>query len=223
MARLLSPDEVARAGRFGFETDRTRFILSRGTLRTILARYLLADPSQLCFQLGAYGKPRLSGRFADAPIQFSLSRSRRFSLFGFARCQRIGVDLEEIRPIPDAEHVAALLFSLHENLAWSHLPGHLKKKAFFNGFVRKEACVKAMGKGFFQPPHQVEVSLVPEDPAQIVRINGSEEEGAQWSLQELDPIDGHASALVTECSQCRISCWSWQPIEMRGHVHLSSV
>lgn len=213
MARYLSSDERARAGRFRFERDRTRFILSHGALRTLLAGYLSADPSQLCFHPGTYGKPRLSGKYAETQIQFSLSRSSRFSLFGFTRCRRIGVDIEEIRSMPDVEHVAALLFSRYEKQVWNRLPAHLKNMAFFSGFVRKEAYVKAMGKGFFHPPQDVEVSIELEEPIQIVRVDESEEGGSRWCIQQLDLADDHMAVLVTENGPCRISCWIWQTTE----------
>ncbi len=49
LAPLLSADERARAERFRFPRDRDRFIVSRGTLRTLLGRYLNTSPDRIQF------------------------------------------------------------------------------------------------------------------------------------------------------------------------------
>ena len=57
LAGTLAADERARAERFRSPTDRTRFIVARGLLRAILARYLDRDPAAIAFRYNAYGKP----------------------------------------------------------------------------------------------------------------------------------------------------------------------
>ena len=57
---LLSPDELQRADRFRFDRDRNRFIVSRGTLRTLLGSYLNRPPEELRFDISAYGRPTLA-------------------------------------------------------------------------------------------------------------------------------------------------------------------
>ena len=54
---LLTDDELDRANRFCFEMDRQRFIAARGTLRSILSRYITIYPSRLRFYCNQYGKP----------------------------------------------------------------------------------------------------------------------------------------------------------------------
>src|SRR5258708_16468453 len=56
---LLSADERRRADRFHFAQHREHFIVSRGSLRTILGRYLNIDPGRLTFAYGPFGKPTL--------------------------------------------------------------------------------------------------------------------------------------------------------------------
>lgn len=210
MSRLLSHDEGTRAARFYFERDRRRFILSRGILRMLLALYLSVDPHKVRFCPGTYGKPNLGDEHFDSGVQFSLSRTRRFSLLGITRGRSIGVDIEEIRPMQDVEQLASQIFSQNENLEWDSLPNQLKETAFFRGFVCKEACIKAMGMGFFQPPEQVEFSLEPKISRTVARINGCVAEASRWSLLEIQPADGHVAALVNEHGTCRISYYTWQ-------------
>src|SRR5215218_8481807 len=57
--RTLEPEELDRAGRFHFEKHRRHFIVARGFLRSVVARYLGTQPEALRFEYGAYGKPAL--------------------------------------------------------------------------------------------------------------------------------------------------------------------
>ena len=49
LLRILSADELERAGRFRFERDQKRFIVARGILRKILGSYLKINPRNLRF------------------------------------------------------------------------------------------------------------------------------------------------------------------------------
>src|SRR5271156_5403842 len=55
--QVLSSDELTRASRFHFPSDRQRFIASRALLRTILASYLATDPRGLSFSYSKKEKP----------------------------------------------------------------------------------------------------------------------------------------------------------------------
>src|SRR5271165_1082951 len=57
---FLSLDELQRADRFRFDKDRNQFIVSRGTLRTLLGSYLNQHPEELRFAISAYGRPSLA-------------------------------------------------------------------------------------------------------------------------------------------------------------------
>src|SRR5215207_4413624 len=70
--RILEAHELERAGRFHFEKHRRHFIVARGFLRSIVARYLETQPESLRFVYGAYGKPALAG---EHTLRFNLSHS----------------------------------------------------------------------------------------------------------------------------------------------------
>ncbi len=67
---ILTDDEVDRANRFSFEIDRQRFIAARGTLRSILSRYLTICPGHLRFYYNQYGKPFLAPEFSSYLLNF---------------------------------------------------------------------------------------------------------------------------------------------------------
>ena len=66
---LLSDDEQTRADRFYFERDRRRFVVARGTLRSVLAQYVKRPPENIQFGYEAAGKPYLISS-GDAPQLF---------------------------------------------------------------------------------------------------------------------------------------------------------
>src|SRR5580704_19709552 len=72
LAKLLSPEEMARADRFHFERDRRSFIVCRGTLRRLLAFYTSENAADIQFRHGPMGKPYLVGL---PELQFNLSHS----------------------------------------------------------------------------------------------------------------------------------------------------
>src|SRR5262245_27792982 len=81
---LLNPAEREKAGRFHFQKDRDHFIVARGTLRTILGRYLNIPPQQLRFCYNAYGKPALESESVLSAVRFNLSHSHGVALYAIA-------------------------------------------------------------------------------------------------------------------------------------------
>lgn len=212
LARALSEDELQRAERFRFERDRTRFILCRGTLRRVLGRYLNETPERVRLRATARGKPGLAEGHEEGGLRFNLSHSGGYALVGVARGQEIGVDLERVRPVPEADQIVQRFFSQQENAAYFALPPDKRPEAFFACWTRKEACLKATGEGFFLPPDRFDVAFDPDAPARLLRIDGDPERAARWSLQALTPVDGYAAAVAVEGPCERLSCWQWPAI-----------
>jgi hypothetical protein len=77
-------------------------------------------------------------------------------------------------------------------------PPEERPSAFFNAWTRKEAFVKAVGKGFSLPVNQVEVSLEPGAPARLLAAPAGHGPVPRWSMAALEPPSGFAGALVVE-------------------------
>src|SRR5688572_13150682 len=60
LAAVLTPDERARAARFGRAEDRARAVVSRAMLRSVLAGCLGATAGEIHLVSGARGKPALA-------------------------------------------------------------------------------------------------------------------------------------------------------------------
>ena len=209
LTQILSADEQERVNRFYFPKDRDRFIAARGLLRLILARYLNTEPSHLRFSYNPYGKPDFIDESGRNGLRFNLSHSQGIALFAITRGREIGIDLEYIRSDLADSQVAERFFSHREVQALRALPKHSQPVAFFNCWTRKEAYIKARGKGMTLPLDQFDVSLVPGEPAALLYVNDDPEESSHWSLRDLVPGPGYAAALAVEGHDWGLKCWQW--------------
>ena len=192
--RSLSGDESERASRFCSERLGTAFTLSRGILRVLLGRYLAIEPNSIRFAYGARGKPRLS--FTETPLEFNLAHSRRLATYAFAVGCELGVDIEEVRPIPDQEDIVRRLFSREECAEWLGLDLSQRDEAFFHCWTRKEAYIKALGDGLSVPLDSFRVSLGPGVPAALIHAAGDPGAAGKWSLCSLAPGAGYIGSLA---------------------------
>lgn len=209
LQQILSADERERAARFRFPKDRNCFVAARGLLRVILGRYLDADPRELRFGYTTHGKPFLTTQSAADPLRFNLSHSDGLILYAITRGREIGIDVERVRSDLADEGIAERFFSPREVAELRGLPKHLRGKAFFACWTRKEAYIKARGEGLTFPLDQFEVSLVPGGTAALLTTRPDAEEASHWSLRHLDPAPGYVGALAVAGRDCRLRCWQW--------------
>lgn len=205
----LAEDERARAERFYFQTDRERFIVARGALREILGGYLKKAAKSVSFCYGPHGKPALARDSGGNAIRFNLSHSQGVALYAVTRGREIGVDLEFIREGLEIEQLAERFFSQREIAAFRGLPVGLRKHAFFLCWTRKEAYIKARGEGLSLPLDQFDVSLIPGEPAALLRTQADPDEALCWSLTELSIGPDYVSAVAVKGHGWSVSCWQW--------------
>jgi 4'-phosphopantetheinyl transferase len=209
LVATLSTDEQQRADRFHFDRDRWRFICGRGVLRQLLGTYLNVSPVDITFGYGTYGKPALSGR-GEGLLKFNVSHSHELALVAVGDVE-MGVDVEAIRPMADADEIASRFFSSREVADLRALPLTLRDAAFFACWTRKEAYLKALGSGLARPLDGFTVTLAPATPIELV-VHGDARETARWSIRELSPPAGYAAALVTEGCPTQVRSWQWPPM-----------
>ena len=206
----LSAEELRRAAGYHFQKDRKHFIVARGVLRDILGRYLKIEPSQLRFCYNSYGKPGLAGETIGETLCFNVSHSHALALYAVTHDRAVGVDVERIRPDLADEDIAERFFSPREVAALRALPANMQPEAFFNCWTRKEAYIKARGKGLSISLDQFDVSLAPGEPTTLLSVNGESKEASRWSLQELVVGSGYAAALAAEGHDWQLKCWQWR-------------
>jgi len=205
---LLSNDERERAARFHFDEHRRRFTAARGILRTLLGRYLESNPHDLRFEYSDHGKPFLVGTHTR-DLRFNLSHSHEVALFGFTIGRDIGIDVEQIRPDRSTPEIAERFFSRREVEALFALPREQQTGGFFRCWTRKEAYIKAKGKGMSIPLDSFAVSLSPEEPASLLWVRDCAEEPARWILREPQAGSGFAACLAADDQPTEFQHWSW--------------
>jgi 4'-phosphopantetheinyl transferase len=203
----LTADERQRAERYLFQKDRTFFVVARGLLRVLLGRYLRQDPPHLRFIYGPHGKPALATDTGGGALRFNVSHSHGLALYAITRGREVGVDVERIRPKVAQEKIAERFFSPREVTLLRALPAPLQATAFFACWTRKEAYIKATGEGLTLPLDQFDVSLVPGEPAALLRTAWDPQEAARWALQDLAPAPGYRAAVAVAGHDWCLTCW----------------
>jgi 4'-phosphopantetheinyl transferase len=137
---------------------------AHAALRTILERQTAAP---LEFALGQMGKPYLP---AAPELKFNLSHSRGMALVAVALDVEVGVDVEQLRPLPDYAAIAERYLPPSE-------PDVLDANDFFRRWTRIEAMLKARGVGLF---------------------GAGTELAGPWTVQEIDAGPAYAAAVAAE-------------------------
>jgi 4'-phosphopantetheinyl transferase len=196
-SRTLNDDESARAARFHFEQHRRRFVLARGVLRALLARYLRIEPAEVRFAYGPYGKPSLVEEHGVSGVRFNASHSHELAVYAFAQEREIGVDVEYVKSDFAGEEIAQQFFSAHEVQTLMSLPESERAAAFFRCWTRKEAYIKAIGNGLSHPLNGFDVTVAPHEDAWLIRDHRDDHATSHWSMFNLE-LEGYAGALVVE-------------------------
>jgi 4'-phosphopantetheinyl transferase len=189
----LSPSEKQRAEAFRYQRHRTAFVLSHGVLRTLLGRYLNMEPGSVSFTYNPYGKPSVG---TGSGLDFNLSHSGDMALYGFAHACPLGVDVEQVRSIPEMNSIAAQYFSPEECAELSGVDEMRRSEAFFNCWTRKEAYIKAIGHGLALP-----LKTIPAADS--------------WSLCHLVPAPGYIGALAYAGAE--------RPVEVRKDLAAEAI
>ncbi len=211
LARALDATELHRAQRYRFCADREHFLVRRGLLRALVGSYLAVRPASIRFSAGCHGKPKLGPAFDGSGIHFNVSHSTGWALYAIARNRSVGVDIESMNPARADPAIAARFFATGEQADLRTLSGADWVTGFFNCWTRKEAYIKATGKGLSYPLDAFEVSLLPGVPARLVRVNESPRKSARWEMVDLYGLPGYAAALAAEKPLSSLRFWRWQP------------
>ena len=92
--------------------------------------------------------------------------------------------------------IAAHFFSTEESRALKQLRQDEIAPRFFRTWVRKEAYLKAVGKGFAIDPAQVTVPRSRKPGVRVVDQNGEEKIDKSFAVYDLPGIEEHAAALA---------------------------
>ena len=108
-----------------------------------------------------------------------------------------------------AEQLAERFFHPNEVAALRALPGHQRVDGFFHAWTRKEAFLKATGKGISYGIDRVEVTLTPGDPARVLALDGDRGAAAAWSLETFAPAPGYLGSVAMSVPWETLSCFTY--------------
>ena len=172
-AAFTTGQERQEASRFAHMADAVRHLTGRALARRML--WALGGQNSVApFARTPYGKPFCPQTTAD----FSISHSADMVWVALCRTAAVGIDVEQIHPLPDA---ADLTTQLHpqERHALLTLPAGELETAFFRCWTRKEAVLKACGTGLNTPLNSFCVSTGPQQSNWILTAPTSSTYGAQ--------------------------------------------
>lgn len=162
-------------------------------LRTLLARYLPLDPSDLRFRRGSRGRPRLD--HPGAP-DFNLSDTVGGAVLAVAAGGRVGIDIERVDRQPPVERLASRWFAPGEAEALARLEPEAARAAFLRHWTAKEASCKATGTGIFGYlkawRFAVDDGTTPPRP---LRIPDDAGDTSRWRFHRLAPEPSHTVVL----------------------------
>lgn len=201
----LSENERVRAARYKLEDPARRFVVARGVLRELLGVYLSVPASKIELVAGEHGKPALRDG-AERQLEFNVTHSGDLALYAFTRGARVGVDVEELRPMANLSALAGRVLSEAERVSFDRINPAEQRDAFFSTWTRKEAFVKARGSGIAAQLDKFEVSVGRTAPARLLRVEGDEAAPSQWSLAHLEPAEGFVGAVAVESPSPELVC-----------------
>lgn len=186
---LLDKPEHERHQGYRREIDRRRFLTGRVLSKTVLGARLGMAPEAVRFDATCddcgkpHGKPKLAG------VEFSISHSgERIGLA--VTTVAVGLDVEtETRRAED--NLIAYALNEAELQALNGLAGDERASTFFQYWTRKEALMKATGRGLKIPLQSLTL-----DGARLVDSQDPALDPATTQLADLNPGEGYRAAVA---------------------------
>ncbi|MGR8929944.1 MAG: 4'-phosphopantetheinyl transferase family protein [Gammaproteobacteria bacterium] len=201
---FLDVGERAKALNFKTPLLKDRFVAVRGLLRLCLAGYLKVDPASLRFELGEYGKPHLP----CGSLHFNLSHSGDQMLIAVADFPEIGIDVEGVNLRSSLDALARRVFSETELNQWRLSTPEEQLVGFYRLWTKKEAFVKAVGRGISLGMERCEFEL--EKDGKMIAIPEEYGLASSWAVQEIPMPEPFVAALVTAERNYRIG---WRELD----------
>lgn len=195
---LLSKSEIEKSQRLFKQLHQKRAIAMKAQLRLILSRYVDQPAKSIQFAVAEFGKPYIE----SSVINFNVSHSQGKALVVISLSENIGVDIECWREIDNAGAIVQRHYSESEKSCWARLPDTQKITVFFDIWTRKEAFIKATGRGLALGLSKCSFDV--EKTGQLIACPQQYGKATSWSVHSLN-LGGKVSAsLVIKGSNHRL-------------------
>ena len=192
--------------RFHKHVDRIRFATRRLLLRKIVGEQLDIPSDQLEFEPGPWGKPRLKTP-PTSTLDFNTSHSGRWFALAWSFEAPVGIDIEARRPLPDGSSLALRWLTRLEHEQAINAGHDLDGDGFLRLWCRKEAVMKAAGRGLSLDPSSFSIptDLLLKKPSTVcIDPHGSSECHLLDVTRPEWPQDVFITACVMEPSHTRL-------------------
>jgi 4'-phosphopantetheinyl transferase len=192
--KLLDQAEQGRYAAYRQEIDQRRFLTGRVLAKTVVGELLGRAPEAVefdatCDDCGKpHGRPRIDG------VRFSISHSGDRIGLAVTGATPVGLDVETATRRADDSLISYALNET-EQRDMARLDGEERTWAFFRYWTRKEALMKATGRGLKIPLRSITLSG-PAEPARLVASADPALAPATTRLADLDPGEGYRAAVA---------------------------
>ena len=202
--------ERHEASRFVHMEDAARHLAGRALARRMLCA-ATGQSTSATFARSPYGKPFCP----QTDMDFSISHCADMVWVALCRTATVGIDLEQLRPLPDAAQLTSQLHP-HERQALLALPEDELQNAFFRCWTRKEAVLKACGTGLNTPLNSFCVSIGQQQGNWILAAPASSTCGVQCTCTTVSQWTSHDIS-ATSSYQCSVAACAAH-LEVLTHV-----
>jgi 4'-phosphopantetheinyl transferase len=201
---LLDPIERTRYTAYHRTIDQLRFLTGRVVSKALAAEALAIEPAQLtldstCPDCGRpHGKPRVvppPDHPEGLPLpELSISHSGDLVAVAITAGLPVGVDVEQERDV-QVQDLARMTLSPDETATFAEVPNPDRDAAFFTYWARKEALLKATGRGLSIP--MTRITLTPwNQPPRVLASQSSEVDPSAIHMAHLDAAPGYRAAVA---------------------------
>ncbi|MEV4502456.1 4'-phosphopantetheinyl transferase family protein [Streptomyces klenkii] len=171
-----------------------------------LAERLQAPPARVRWERSRAGKPRLAH---DPGLYVSYSHSGGAVVLAVCAGGPVGVDVERVVARPHLPELAAECLAPAESAAWREAAPGRQAYEFARLWTRKEAVLKAWGRGF--PGSLAEVvtgpGARPGEPA-VLALPAALGPVGLWTVRDLGAPDGYRAAVAVRAPAARVTVMS---------------
>ena len=178
--RYMPSELVQKMNAFKFEQDSHRFLLGKLLIIKGIERLGYTDLTLKHLCLGKFNKPYFA---CNNSLNFNISHSGDYVICAISERYRVGIDLEKIR------HIDLMSFTkCFTKKEWVYINGsNNPTQEFYRFWTRKEAVIKADGRGLHIPLLNFEVIK-----------NWITIEADRWYVNEIAIADEYVAHLATD-------------------------
>ena len=175
---VLTEKETGRIPFFKFKEAKNTYVVSQGALRMLMSRYLGISPDLIELGRRKKGKPYS----IDNPnLNFNISNSGKTAVIAFSYDSEIGIDIEQMRHLPDLDELINRNFTSRE-IKFITAKTEDKERRFFRFWTVKESYLKAIGEGMRLTPDNLEFAIE-NGSIRLLSVKGVFEQ-EDWNFKE---------------------------------------